>query len=148
MNNINKKFIDKELYAKVRDDVSKIYKYPSAYKSMAIVKAYKDAGGRILDNKNKKEGTNRWLDEKWINVDAYINENKIVKCGDSEYVKKSACRPLVKVNKNTPITIDEVIKNHSIDDINKVIKIKNKNPQNYIMDWINLRVIPKNKSKK
>ena len=38
-----------------------------------------------------------------------FKNNKIVKCGTSEKSGK-ACRPLIRINKDTPITIPELLK--------------------------------------
>jgi hypothetical protein len=138
---INNKFLDKELYKKAFDEVSKIYKYPSAYRSMAIVKRYRELGGRIKDD-DKTNGTSRWLMEAWINVDDYL-QGIITPCGNKFKIKKSACRPSKRVSKETPPTIDELIEIHGKEKIQKAIDIKNKDPQNLIMDWIKLKVYPK-----
>lgn len=144
MNSINNKFLDKELYKKIYDKISKIYKYPSAYKSMALVKEYKKRGGKILDDK-KTDGTAIWLDEKWINMDAYL-DGAIVKCGAKGYEDKSACRPLVKVSKLTPMTASEVVGKYGKNAVQKAIDKKNADPQNLILQWEDgLKVIKKNK---
>lgn len=158
MNSINNKFLDKELYKKIYDKISKIYKYPSAYKSMALVKEYKKRGGKILDDKKTDgassskrgslvatPGTARWLDEKWINMDAYL-DGAIVKCGAKGYEDKSACRPLVKVSKLTPMTASEVVGKYGKNAVQKAIDKKNADPQNLILQWEDgLKVIKKNK---
>lgn len=133
--------LNKELYINVKNDIIKLYPKHSAYRSMLIQKEYKKRGGTYKDMFDKN--LNRWLKEKWINVNEYINNNKIVKCGDEKYKKNSACRPLIRVNKDTPITIKELLNKYDKDQINKVIKIKNKDPQNKILLWNKLQVINK-----
>lgn len=144
--NINKKFLDKELYAKVRDEIIKAYPKHSAYRSMMIVKEYKNRGGRIAESRNKnKEGTSRWLDEQWINMDAYL-DGAIVKCGAKGYEDKSACRPLIRVSKFTPMTASEVVNTYGKKAVQKAINKKNSDPQNLILKWEDrLKVIKKNK---
>lgn len=143
---INKKFLDKELYAKVRDEIIKAYPKHSAYKSMMIVKEYKNRGGRISESINKnKEGTSRWLDEQWVNMDAYL-DGAIVKCGAKGYENKSACRPLFRVSKFTPMTASEVVNTYGKKAVKKAIDKKNASPQNQILRWEDgLKVIKKNK---
>ena len=143
---------DKDLYDDVKKEIIKKYPKHSAYRSMLIQKEYKkvfmdkykDNKQPYLDKKPKKDKLNRWLDERWINVYAYINENKIVECGNDEYVKFSACRPLVKVNEETPMTIDELLKKHGKKKLNELIKIKNSDPQNLILRWEEGKIIKKN----
>jgi len=134
--------IDEELYNKVKEDIIKKYPKHSAYRSMMIQKKYKELGGKYKTKPNKKN-LNQWLDEKWSNVYAYINENKTVQCGDNEYVKYSACRPLIRINDNTPLTIDELLELHGKRKLNKLIKEKNKDPQNKILLWKEGKVIDK-----
>ena len=46
------KFLDEEIYKKAKKKADETYKRNSAYKSMFLVKVYKDMGGRF---KGKKE---------------------------------------------------------------------------------------------
>lgn len=133
--------INKKLYLEVKNEIINKYPKHSAYRSMLIQKLYKEKGGLYKDNKNKN--LNRWLDEKWINVDQYLNNNKIVKCGDNKYIKKSACRPLIRINKKTPTTIQELLNKFNKKDIIEVVNQKNKDPQNKILLWNKLKIINK-----
>lgn len=142
-NKIPEKIKDKELYKLVKQEIIKLYPKHSAYRSMMIIKQYKNLGGKF--NKSKEYGINRWLDEEWINVYAYLKDNKIIKCGDKKYIDKSACRPLKIVNDKTPITLPELLEIHTPEEILKAIKIKNKDPQNRILRWKDLKIINKNK---
>jgi hypothetical protein len=104
--------IDKELYEKVKEIVYKQYSKPSAYRSGALVKLYKSMGGRYEDNNKKKEKPlERWFSEKWID----INSNK-TKTSYPVY------RPTKRINKDTPLTVDEIDKK----DLQKQIKLKQK----------------------
>lgn len=141
MSDVPDKIINKNLYRKIRREIFKEYPKNSAYRSLMIIKEYKKAGGKIKDEKTSK--LNQWLDEEWINVYAYLKENKIVKCGDRSYIQKSACRPLNRINDTTPSTIGELLKKHSKEDILKAIKIKNSDPQNLIMRWDTLTIYKK-----
>lgn len=84
--------LDKELYESVKRVANEIYTKPSAYKSGWIVKKYKELGGRYSDVKTK-EGLTRWYKEKWADV------------GGKDY---PVYRPTKRVNKRTPLTVQEV----------------------------------------
>ena len=83
---------DKDLYERVKREADKIYAKPSAYKSGYIVKKYKELGGEYLGDK-KTKGLKRWFKEKWADV------------GNKEY---PVYRPTKRVNKDTPLTADEI----------------------------------------
>ena len=99
--------VNKTLYKKVKSEADAIYKRPtSAYKSMWISKTYMDRGGKY---KGKKQSlTEQWRRERWVQVVPYVQSGKIIECGASNRTKK-VCRPLIRVNKDTPMTIDEVV---------------------------------------
>lgn len=104
MNNI----IDKKLYEEVKNDINKIYKKNSAYRSGAYIKEYKKRGGRFLDEKPKnidKTPLLRWFKEEWTDV------------GNDKY---PVYRPQKKITTKTPLTINEVDKTN----LQKQIKTK------------------------
>lgn len=136
--NVPEKIMNKTLYGKVKEEIKNKYPKHSAYRSLLIIKEYKKRGGKI--DEKKESGLTRWLKEEWINVYAYLKENKKISCGKNEYVKKSACRPLYRISEKTPITINELLKLHSKENILKAIEKKNKDPQNTIMNWKTLTV--------
>ena len=84
--------LDKELYKQVKQKADEIYQKSSAYKSGYIVKKYKELGGRYADD-NESKTLKRWYKEKWEDV------------GNQAY---PVFRPTVRVNKNTPLTINEI----------------------------------------
>lgn len=137
---VNKKFLNPELYTEVANEIKKKYPKHSIYRSMMIVKEYKKRGGEISDDNEK--GINKWLDEKWINMDDYL-DGIITKCGDSSKIKESSCRPLIRVDNKTPILADEVIKKHGRSKIRRLINIKNQDPQNLILQWKEGKIIKK-----
>lgn len=125
----------------------KIYKRKGLYRSAyALRKALEgDAEFRmkyekwLKAKKSPVSGQRRWFQEKWISVKPYILENKIVKCGDREDNEDfPACRPLVRISKDTPITIKEVLKKSSKEGILREIRKKELNP-NYRIDWENIQ---------
>jgi hypothetical protein len=99
--------VNKELYRKVKKEADGVFAdKTSAYRSMWISKTYKKRGGKYS---GKKEGlTKRWRDEEWVVVSDYVEDKKKVPCGTDKKQKK-ACRPLEKVSKDTPITMDEIL---------------------------------------
>jgi hypothetical protein len=58
---------NKRLYEKVKKMMDEIYSKPSAYKSGAIVKKYKELGGEYIEDK-KPKNLARWFKEEWKNV--------------------------------------------------------------------------------
>ena len=95
---------DPALYESVKRRVNQTYSKPSAYRSSAYVKEYKEAykqkhgGGSAYIGKKKGEGLTRWHKEKWRN-----------QRGEEGYSKKGDIyRPTVKVNNKTPTTMSEL----------------------------------------
>jgi len=98
------KILNQELYNEAKNEADNIYKKPSAYKSGYIVKKYKELGGKYADD-NQTKNLKRWFKEKWQDV------------GHKSY---PVYRPTVRINKYTPLTINEIDKN----DLEKQIKRK------------------------
>jgi len=80
-----------KLYEEVKRQADTIYSKPSAYKSGFIVKKYKELGGTYSGDEPKK--LKEWFQSKWIDV------------GGQEY---PVYRPTVRVNKSTPLTVQEI----------------------------------------
>lgn len=116
------------LYRKARKLADETYKKPGLFKSAFIVKKYKELGGEYSGKKpSKGEGITRWLKgEEWIKVLPFVKDNKKVKCG-SGGGDPHACRPSIRVNSKTPITIQEVIKKHGKKKVIELAELKNKN---------------------
>jgi len=108
LNNIMVIINDEKLYNKVKLMANEIYKKPSAYKSGYIVKKYKELGG-IYINDNKPKKLKQWFHEKWVDV------------GDKKY---PVYRPTIKINKTTPLLVNEIDKDNLIKQINIKQKIK------------------------
>ena len=85
-----------KLYQKVKLEADKIYKKPSAYKSGYIIKKYKELGGKFKDDGERK--LTRWFNEKW---------------GDIGNLNYPVYRPFVRINENTPLTINEIDPNQA-----------------------------------
>lgn len=100
--------IDKELYERAKQEIYSIYKKPSAYRSGALVKRYKELGGRYSGNKSSGDLT-RWFKEEWKDI------------GGKEY---PVYRPTKRISKETPLTIQEIDKANLKQQIQKKQKIK------------------------
>ena len=115
--------IDKNLYLKAKKIADATYKRPSAYKSMFISKKYMELGGKF---KGKSKGKlSSWLRSEWVQVVPFLETGKKVVCGEGSNTK--ACRPTKRINKDTPITIDELIKIHGKKKLLELAKKKQKN---------------------
>jgi hypothetical protein len=106
--------LDKELYEIAKDIVYQQYKKPSAYRSGALIRKYKELGGKFSDEIPKKQTSlNRWFNEKWEDVNP--------KKSDTTY---PVYRPTKKVSKDTPLTIQEIDKKNLIQQSKLKQKIK------------------------
>ena len=127
MEKVNPKFKNPELYMKAKNEVIAKYKKHSAYRSMMIVKKYKDLGGKIDESKSKS-GLTRWKLEKWKNLSpvalGLTTITNAPKCGvkhPKQGNNKSICRPTVKKGKDTP----KLAKSYTKAEIKKAQKLKN-----------------------
>ena len=96
--------LNENLYKKIKKEADQIYEKSSAYKSGWIVKHYKDAGGTYADD-GKPKNLQRWFKEEWADI------------GKKAY---PVYRPSKKINKSTPLTMDEIDPKHA----KKQIKLK------------------------
>jgi len=83
--------LNKKLYEKAKEIVYPRYKKPSAYRSGAVVKLYKDLGGKFKDNNGRPLA--RWFKEEWKDV------------GKQSY---PVYRPTKRITKDTPLTAKEI----------------------------------------
>ncbi len=121
---MDSKFLDSEIYKKAKKKADETYKRNSAYKSMFLVKTYKDMGGRFKGKKELK-GVSKWNKEQWVQVKPFLESNKKIPCGQGENAK--ACRPLKKIDSKTSITIPELLKIHSKKKLLELTELKIKN---------------------
>ena len=96
------------LYNKIKQEAESIYIKPSAYKSGWIVKEYKRRGGKYKGTKTDN-GLTRWFLEDWKDV------------GNKDY---PVYRPTKRINKETPLTINEINKTNLMKQILLKQKIK------------------------
>lgn len=98
------------LYNKVKKEISEKYKH-SAYRSGLIVKKYKEEylkkykkDDAYIGEKPKLSNLQRWFLEEWRNQRGEIG----YKYNNDIY------RPTIRINKDTPITFNELMKNQII----------------------------------
>ena len=110
---------DKVLYEKVKKEIYKQYKKPSAYRSGALVKKYKSEFKKKHPNKqpytglkNKNSGLSRWYREHWTNQRGQIGYQK----------RGDIYRPTIRISKKTPTTYLEL----SEKQIKKAMAVKKK----------------------
>ena len=104
------KILNPDIYKQAKEEADKIYKVHGAYKSGYIVKRYKELGGNYADD-GKYKNLKRWFAEKWQDV------------GNKQY---PVYRPKVRINKQTPLTINEIDKSNLTSQIALKQKIKHK----------------------
>jgi len=83
--------INKKLYEKAKEIVYPKYKKPSAYRSGAVIKLYKELGGKFKEQGERK--LKRWFKEEWNDI------------GNKDY---PVYRPSRRITKDTPLTIKEI----------------------------------------
>lgn len=114
---------DKQLYEQVKELAKKKYKrYPSLYASAWIQKEYQKKGGKY--SLDQKTNIDKWSEERWVQVIPFLR-GKVVEC-ETKNKDTNACRPMVRVDSTTPITINEVLKIHSKTNVLKFARLKNK----------------------
>jgi len=127
--------INKDLYKKAKKKADETYKRNSAYKSMFLVKTYKELGGKYKGPK-KTDGVSRWNNEKWIQVSEFLLTGKKKVCGEG--MNSKGCRPTIRVDKKTPITVNELIKLHGKKKLLEFAK-KKKNDMDKRARWKDLK---------
>lgn len=105
--------VNKELYERVKEMASKKFEARTgAYRSMWIVRKYKELGGTYHDD-NKPKNLNRWLDEKWVNLNAPKKDGGYEECGKrNKDGKYPLCRPSKTINKDTPKKYQDISKSN------------------------------------
>jgi hypothetical protein len=104
--------VNKKLYMSIKKDIHDRLRSQgrrwSAYASGELVRTYKSKGGKYRGKKSP-DGIARWFKEEWVDVCALPKKKP---CGREEYSKKKFpyCRPLKRVDKDTPITVAELTK--------------------------------------
>ena len=130
--------LDQDLYDKARKIADKTFKRHGVYKSMFLVTTYKKLGGRYKGN--KQSYTKKWLKEEWVQVVPYLNKTISVSCGNSNKVYK-VCRPLIRIDKTTPITLPELLETHSEKELLELAKKKEKDMNGRVF-WKRMKFYP------
>ena len=107
---------------------------------MWVQREYQRRGGKYT---KKGVGLKNWRREKWIQVLELLKEGNVVECGDDNKETK-ACRPTIRVNADTPITIQELLELHSVADIIQAAEKKNRDMDGRLY-WKELRFVPSKK---
>ncbi len=102
--------LDPDIYERAKKIVYAQYSKPSAYRSGALVKKYKELGGRYAGKKSTGNLT-RWFKEDWKDV------------GNKEY---PVYRPTKRISAKTPLTVSEIDKANLKQQIKLKQKIKGK----------------------
>ena len=103
--------INKKLYlkikAKIQGEIKRKKRRWGAYDSGRLVREYKKDGGKYKGKKSNSE-LERWYKEKWIDACKWPIKSP---CGRSKEKRSiTYCRPSIKVNSQTPKTIQEFTK--------------------------------------
>jgi len=131
MDKVPEKYLDKNIYKKAKKKADETYERHSAYKSMYLSRVYKEMGGRYKTSKKDNKLSN-WRSEEWIQVLPFLLEGKKIKCGSGD--NKKGCRPMKRINSDTPMTIPELIKKHGKEKLITLAKLKRKN-MNTRINW-------------
>jgi hypothetical protein len=109
--------LDIELYDKIKNKIYSKNPKHSLFRSGQIVKEYKKAGGQYDDTEKPMMNIKKWFRQKWISLNDYYHNNKIVPCGNSNTKDKFNEYPLCR-----PLKIAKSLKKR---DIKKMIDKKN-----------------------
>jgi hypothetical protein len=113
---------DTELWAKIQEMAKTTFReHPTAYSNAWAVRRYAKLGGEWETEGGDLDDLFR---EGWVDVVALLKDGKVVLCGEGE---GSACRPTKRINKDTPITLQELLELYSVKDILKFAEQKREN---------------------
>jgi len=93
--------LNKKLYERVKREIYPLYKKPSAYRSGAVVKRYKDLGGKFKDSEEGRPLA-RWFKEEWKDVGNWGKANY------GALPPYPVYRPTKRISKDTPLTPEEI----------------------------------------
>jgi hypothetical protein len=118
-----------KLYAKAKHMADDTFGTKTgAFKSMYIVKKYKELGGTYDNSKPKTSKLSNWRKEHWVDLNQPKEGGGYEKCGhkNTQNDKYPLCRPSKKVNEDTPKIYQSIDKSR-INEVNKEKQIvKNK----------------------
>jgi hypothetical protein len=110
---------DPKLYETIKTRVkTRVGRWPSAYASGQVVQQYKAAFKKkygpskdpYIEKKEKRGALARWYKEEWVDLCRPKKGGRYQPCGRAVMKGKYPfCRPLKRVDKDTPMTVGEVI---------------------------------------
>jgi len=122
----------------IPDEIKNMKKFqkmaPGLYRNVAMIREMKknDKYKHLLKDVKTNKVIKRWFREDWVNL-ADILRGIHTPCGRSsvsDNLPYPVCRPMKRVNKSTPVTVGELIKDKkNIPKLKKMIKEKEKNPK-------------------
>lgn len=134
-----------EIPDKYKEMAKRVYDRHSAYSSMYALRLaleqdddFKKKYLRYRQTLSGKEGLRRWIKEDWIQVPPYLEKGEVIACGretEDDGIKIPACRPLRRISKDTPVTINEILKKSSKKEILEEIQKKEKDRE-YRIKWV------------
>jgi len=95
--------LNKQLYQKAKDMADdKFESKTGAFKSMYIVKKYKEMGGKYSGHKTSQ--LERWRNEGWIDLNQPNDKGGYYPCGhkNTQNDKYPLCRPSKTISQDTP----------------------------------------------
>ena len=114
--------VNKQMYLRIKNKIKKeigTKRRWGAYDSGRLVREYKAKGGKYSEKKkssnksnksNKSSDLSRWYKEKWIDACAKKKKKSCGRTKETIKNKVTYCRPSIRVNKNTPKTVQELSK--------------------------------------
>lgn len=110
---------DSKLYAKIKAKVkARVQRWPSAYASGQVVQQYKTAFAAkhpgkqpYTTKKPKSSPLERWYRERWVNLCKPKKGGGYMPCGRQQMKGNYPfCRPSKRISKDTPTTVDELVR--------------------------------------
>ena len=148
---IPENILDPELYREALSRADESYKSHSAYKSMFVVRTYKNLGGEYkkpTKTQPKTEKTNVWREEEWIQITPYLNDKEKIPCGRTKERKPNACRPLKNIRgKPKNATMADIIDLFGKEKVRRLTDLKLEDMDGRL-DWENGTFTPSHISKK
>lgn len=132
--------VDRALYESVKAEAKRRFRrWPSAYGSAWLSKTYRARGGRYRRRRSSRssrssQGVARWMREEWVQVEPYLDDGRVVPCGDARRDGK-ACRPRRRVSRRTPPTLDELVRKHGRSKVRSLARRKSRDMAGRV-DWV------------
>ena len=119
---------DEPLHTFVTSKVKIQYKhYPKLFIMYKIRKEYTRRGGEYVEATIDGQRARR-LFERWVEVIPFLKKGHVVDCTEKTYRSK-CCRPMHRLDEDTPTTLPELLRVHNRHDILQMARRANKNPE-------------------